>query len=532
MTFGKKIIYPIMTAILALIAFIFPFSGSGALNVCAAASAYSDVLQDLCTDTDFNFIDYPKKPNDYSIQVIQIAESTSGELLIYAYQPSGTLKASSINISREQPDDKALTFVNYRLYFLNSNGVFFKYKVLLFELSPATIRYYNIPNILRPFDATIDKAPADGIISEMPNRVAQFWTVETVGESVKYSMETTEVVTVTQKVVGYCAYDDGLDLGWGSMEGLTKAYFVAFDTDRPIDKLISADLSFYATRVKCKYCANKNHSDHGLFYDFEDGEYIDYGTGMYNDEPLTITDKQSFGNVGGGNVRPATKFLKKRIRKTEDFIADENNKNYQLTAGEALSGTKWVLNFYEAQDKYNVNNVWLSFIPGVTQINGVADGDAELNNVYDVSILRLEFETDGKPFNLGVVDNKQSPGNKPVNTPINNCGACSWINALPWWAWVLLIIFVPVTIFTLYKLTVRFFKNLFQKRGDKFKKKNAKTSKRKAKPKRQKKKTSLKSLGKLFTRKKPATPKKSGADPKRKANLETKPTKTIKGDKK
>ena len=64
------------------------------------------------------------------------------------------------------------------------------------------------------------------------------------------------------------------------------------------------------------------------------------------------------------------------------------------------------------------------------------------------------------------------------------------------------------------------------------KKKNAKTSKRKAKPKRQKKKTSLKSLDKLFTRKKPAAPKKSGADPKRKANLETKLTKTIKGDKK
>lgn len=531
MTFGKKITYPIMTAILALIAFIFPFNGSGALNVCAAASAYSDVLQDLCMDTDFNFIDYPKKPDDYSIQVIQIAESASGELLIYAYQPSGTLKASSINIAREQPDDKALTFVNYPLYYLNSNGVFFKYKVLLFDLSAAPVRYYSITNILRPYDAAIDAPPMEGVITETPNRVAQFWTVETVGDSVKYTMETSEVITVTQKVVGYCAYDDGLNLGWGAMEGITKAYFVAFDTDRPIDKLISADLTFYATRVRCKFCGNDKH-DHGMFYDFAEGEYIDFGTGVHNTEPLTITDKQTWGNQGGGNVRPVTKFLRKRIRTTSEFIADENNQDYKLETGNSLNGTKWVLNFYETQDKYKTNNVWLSFVSGFSSLKGIADGEAELNNVYNVQVLRLEFETDGKPYNLGVVDNKQSPGNKPVNTPINNCGACSWINALPWWAWVLLIIFVPVTILTLYKLTVRFFKNLFQKRGDKFKKKNAKTSKRKAKPKRQKKKTSLKSLGKLFTRKKPAAPKNSGADPKRKANLETKPTKTIKGDKK
>ena len=146
-------------------------------------------------------------------------------------------------------------------------------------------------------------------------------------------------------------------------------------------------------------------------------------------------------------MRPATKFLKKRIRKTEDFIADENNKNYQLTAGEALSGTKWVLNFYEAQDKYNVNNVWLSFIPGVTQINGVADGEAELNNVYDVSILRLEFETDGKPFNLGVIDNKQT-GNTQFNG--HNGGG------LPLWAIITLILLaVLILLFVLYSLIVR-----------------------------------------------------------------------------
>lgn len=492
---GNKLVFTFMAAIIALIAFILSFNGSGALNVCAAASAYSDVLQDLRTDPEFNLVDYPNKPNDKSVNVIQIAESTNAELLIYTYQPSGQFNASSINISREKPEDKALTFVNYRLYLLNSNGVFYKYKVLFFDLSADNVRYYNISNILRPFDHTIDPEPEDGVISEMPNRVAQFWTVQSSGDSVTYSMETSEVITITQKVVGYCAYDDGLNLGWGAMEGITKAYFVAFDTDRPIDKLISADLSFFATRVRCKFCGNDEHiNDHGLFYDFEQGEYIDFGTGLYNTEPLTITDNQTWGNVGGGTVigRPATKFLRKRIRTTLDFKADENNKNYVLTDGSKLDGTKWVLNFYEAQDKYKVNNVWLSFIQGVSSLKGVADGEAELNNVFNVQILRLEFETDGNTYNLGVVDNKQSPGNKPFNRPVDNCSSCAWIKTLPWWAWVLLVIVLPITVFIIYKCIVRFFKRLSKKLGDK-----SKTKKPGAKPKRQKRrKNKTKKTGK------------------------------------
>lgn len=419
MTAAKKLIITLMAAIFALVAFIFFQTGGGALKVCAAATAYSDVFQDLRTDKGFNFLDYPENPDDYSIQVIQIAESTDGELLIYTYQPSGKLNASSVNISKELPGDNALTFKNYGLERLSVNGVFFKYKVLNFTLNTAAVRYYSISNILRPFDKAIDEEPAEGSISEVENRVAQFWTAETVNGNVTYSMETSEVITITQKVVGYCIYDDGLTLGWGKAEGVTKAYFVAFDTDRQIDKLISADLTFWASRAHCKICLNDKHKDHSLYYDFHDPEYIDYGTGVYNNEPLKITDKQTWGNVGGGNRRPATKFLRKRIRKTSEFIAAENNEDYKLESGDSLDGTKWVLNFYEAQDKYKVDNVWLSFNPMFAPIKGVADGEAELNNVYDVSILRLEFETDGKAYNLGVVDNKQTPGNTPINSPVD-----------------------------------------------------------------------------------------------------------------
>lgn len=461
MTEKRNCTYTITAVIIAIILITSFIVSSGALTARAAASAYSDVMQDLKKDESFNADKYPVNDKDYSLKVIQIAESTAGELLIYVYQPAGdkSIKASSINIARELDGSKDLSFKNYRLSFQNSNGVFFKYKVNGFELATDTVRYYNISNIMRPYNSEMDKPPASGqTVSEASNRVAQQWTVETVANNVTYTMTTSEVIEITQKVVGYCVYNDGTTLDWGTMEGITKAYFIAFDTDRPIDKLISAELSFFATRVKCKYCANDKHT-HGMFYDFEDGEYIDFGTGVYNDEPLTITDKQNFGNQNDvGNIRPATKYLFKRIRKLEEFKTDNNNKDYKLTAGgEAqLSGTKWVLNFYEAHDKYKLNNVWLSFIPGVTLIKGVADGEAELNNVYDVSILRLEFETNGKPYNLGVVDNKQT-GNTQFNKPIEQggcagCGSCTWINALPWWGWVLVVIFSPVIILLLYKL--------------------------------------------------------------------------------
>lgn len=451
----KKLTYTIAAALVAVLCFLI-LCESGGAGYASAASVYSFVLDDLKKDEAFNPEQFPAIAGDYSLQVMQIAESTDGNLFVYVYQPSGQafrLRASKINIAREKNDDKTLSFKPYDLSLINASGVFFKYKVLNFEISTAPVRYYNISNILRNFDSDIDDPPAEGQnISAVPNHVAQLWTVKTSAESgaVSYSMQQIEVIEITQKVVGYCAYDDGYDLGWGAMEGITKAYFVAFDTDRPIDKLISADLTFFATRSPCKICLNNKHTDHGLFYDFHDPEYIDFGTGVYNNEPLTITEKQYYHNQGGGNVRPAKQFLRKRIRTTEEFITDESNKDYELVSGEKLSGTKWVLNFYEAQDKYKVDNVWLSFIPGVNLIHGVADGDCELNNVYDVSILRLEFETDGEHYNLGVVDNVQTgDNNNPFNKHKGGCNCdLSW---LPWWAWILLTVFSPLVVLLIFK---------------------------------------------------------------------------------
>ena len=57
------------------------------LKVDAATISYTDVLEDLQKDESFKVEDYPAKADDYSLQIIQIAESVNGELFIYVYQP-------------------------------------------------------------------------------------------------------------------------------------------------------------------------------------------------------------------------------------------------------------------------------------------------------------------------------------------------------------------------------------------------------------------------------------------------------------
>ena len=103
---------------------------------------YTNVLEDLQRDSSFSKENYPEKATDYSLQIIQLAESSNKELFVYVYQPSGQLKglvASSINISTTIND--AVSYHNYKLELLNADGVFFKYKVSEFVVKDDAVRY-------------------------------------------------------------------------------------------------------------------------------------------------------------------------------------------------------------------------------------------------------------------------------------------------------------------------------------------------------------------------------------------------------
>ena len=77
------------------------------------ATKYTNVLYDLQTDENFDASQYEVDNTDYSLHVIQIAESNEKELFVYVYQPytlDSNLKATSINISKGI--DENLHYVN------------------------------------------------------------------------------------------------------------------------------------------------------------------------------------------------------------------------------------------------------------------------------------------------------------------------------------------------------------------------------------------------------------------------------------
>ena len=58
-------------------------SAGGIATARADASAHTNVLDDLRKDETFKASEFKRNDNDYTLQVIQIAESTGKELFIY-----------------------------------------------------------------------------------------------------------------------------------------------------------------------------------------------------------------------------------------------------------------------------------------------------------------------------------------------------------------------------------------------------------------------------------------------------------------
>lgn len=369
--------------------------------VYAQTDGYSEVLSDLDRSQNFNMSDYPARQGDYSLNVITIAESEDNELFVYVYQPSGegkALRASSVNISLGIGDD--LSYKNYKLRFIDGDGVFFKYAVEGLTVSLSPERYYSISSIFRPFDEDIDKQAEDGNkITEVVYEVAKQYCFTTKNGQPYMEVVDIQTIEVTDKFVGFVRYSDGFKLYVGACD----SHFVAFDTDKPMDKLLEADV--YYTSQSYSYS----------FITFV-GESHTFGEKQDSYAYLTYTDRVEHN---GGGLFAGT-YTWDRIETVDEFIAeneswqnvysgaiiDVNVANKITEEGKAaLHGKKWVLRF--AETSYSLNSGYGS----VTSFSTL---------VGDVTILRLKFETDGKVFNLGVVDNKQTGSDKPINSETIN----------------------------------------------------------------------------------------------------------------
>lgn len=168
-----KSLWTIVAVILAILFFMSPFFSIPIAKAVTDATVYSNVLDDLKTDPTFDASLFPDNADDYSLQIITIAESAKSELFIYVYNPSDEFHdftASFINMSIKDPDTKidynageSLEFHLYPLELVSTEGVFDKYIVHDWEeifktfVTPLeSIRYYNIASILREWDDALD----------------------------------------------------------------------------------------------------------------------------------------------------------------------------------------------------------------------------------------------------------------------------------------------------------------------------------------------------------------------------------------
>lgn len=361
----------------------------------AESITYSGVMEDLKKDTSFNPGNYPTKADDYSLQIIQLAESSDKELFVYVYQPSGkakNFKASSINISTTIND--SISYLNYKLELLNSSGVFYKYKVSGLTAKDESVRYYAISSIYRPFDESIDKQASGGnTVTEVNYAVNKQYCFGEINGKPYVNCVDIETIVVTDKFVGFVRYPDGFKLYVGACD----SHFVAFNTNKPMDKLLEADV-YYTTQ--------EYSSSWAAFV----GENETFGDKADKYAYLKYTDKVE--HTGGGLFAGTYKW--DRIQTVDDFIKNEDREQIfsgavidvkissKLTdaALNELKGKKWVLRFTETD-----YTLW----------SGQGTYGTFSTIVGDVTILRLKFETDGITYNLGVIDNKQSGSKDPSN---------------------------------------------------------------------------------------------------------------------
>lgn len=400
---------------------------------------YSTVLEDLQSDSSFNVESYPLKEKDYSLQVIQIAESENKELFIYTYQPSGeigNLTATSINISTGIEEN--LNYKNYKLSLLNSSGTLYKYKVKDFVVKDDALRYYDISSIFRNWNGNIDEETEnDNEITEVPYEVAKLYTAVTVNGIVSYTCKDTDIIEVIGKYAGFLRYNNSVIFNstW------TDAHFVAFSTNYEIDNLIEAKVSYVETLYK--------RVGNGLFQE-STTEILD---GPYDREVSFTADDE--GDLLVNNSWFPHNYSFKRIISVSEFKEIED---LTSSASENLEGMQWVLRFAETERKGGYDNT--------------TDG-ATWYDVSNVTILMLKFETNGVVYNLGVVDNKQSGDDVPDNVIIY-----PWLEQLLIILSIILGIIVIVLFFPVIKFLIvclwnllsfpfKLIKSIFKKRDKK-----------------------------------------------------------------
>lgn len=413
MTNYKKRI-SLLTFMLTLLLLLSTFWTS-TINVAYAEgeTVYSNVLDDLKRDERFSVEDFPTVVGDYSLQLVQVAESTDNELFLYVYQPASPYKeltATSVRMTaqRKSFDRETLHYVTVtdtkdrNLKLVSREGTLCKYLVEGYTvLSNNTVRSYEIIQFLRPFDSDIDTQLDNGnTITEVSCPVSEKVTFTKVGDITKVDKVEIETIQITDKYVGFVRYSHTGDNFFKFTD--CDSHFVAFSTEKKIEKLCSATVSY----------KTQNYIDYVTFFDTV---YDDVSESIY--KTVQADNIQTVSSHSGLFFTEKTEYSWKRIQKPSEFFVEDNMEiyssglfsiytsvSYTDECREAVEKCDWVLRFVETDYSLipNSNPNMVSYFSGTI--------------VSDVSILTLTFEEDGVVYTLGVIDNKQTGPKEPSGT--------------------------------------------------------------------------------------------------------------------
>lgn len=340
---------------------------------------YSNVLDDLKKDPSFDPSDYPDKPDDYSLKVIQIAEGKNGELFLYVYQPIFPYrndKASYINIAfQDQRDPTAdLKYERRSLTFLNSNGALCKYLINDCYVSDDTIRYYSVASIYRPYIEGVDMS-YEAIDSKQHSAfaVGKLWSACVYNNELSYGCFDIDTVDVEITASGDVYYKDGLQ---GLYLSACNSHYFAFKVENySITDIFDADITYDLIPYSHTVLSDPKIDDSRETIS-KDSETI------YKSQEVTFEPTGLFGK----------KATWKRIQTVTEFLTDvkAQNKEFESCELEDINAAQFV--FRVAETDYFTT---LDYVDG--------------NHLYryyrlaNSGVLRLHFATADGVYNLGAV---------------------------------------------------------------------------------------------------------------------------------
>ena len=388
----KQKIYAIILIIISVLTMVFT-----PLTAFAEESSNKKTpLTELTKDENFNVEDYVENPTDYSLHVIQVAESTEGKLNIFTFQPARNtvdLKASSINISYGfSSNGENLSPKNYSLKLISTEGCFDKYEVEGFSVLGDEHRYYNIVSIYRRLSANVptDTNVSGGTTTEKAYHVGQQWHAYTLNEKIRYEMNTFETVEITTNYTGFLQMNTDIVnnyFGSSATGQFQQMWFIAFDVeDYIVEHIYNADMSYTYQRYQDNY---KN---------------FELQSRTWKDEN-PVPDTVYLSDADKESIESNTKipFLKevysfKRIMKSADFIKnfEEQGGEFSEEAKAKLNDSQWVFAFKETS------------FSNTDRVEGTAIYTYQSGTVIaDATVLRIKFmDINHKIYDLGAVNDK------------------------------------------------------------------------------------------------------------------------------